>query len=245
MQDSHKKLAAIRKSSRMNTKNFGTKESTSTLMAAEDQSDYSALTRLTKHTNFTKFGKHNKNDMNSSISQMIAPKRISCSHFCVILSLLLLAFLVLFIVLWITAALVTPQCPSYDYFGNQIEFIDTPNDETWYVTFANQGNFLVPYTNETTCVSQDIQQGNFSLEYTDINNNKITKNGHFQKLPRDNILQYVYDNSNEASHNFKVVDYQDSSGQGFLMMYHCEHSLLGIGRYESFIISSKSAYTSK
>lgn len=44
-----------------------------------------------------------------------------------------------------------------------------------------------------------------------------------------------YNLTNEPYYNFQVVNQQD---QDYLIQYHCEHSLLGLGRYETFLISS-------
>lgn len=115
----------------------------------EKSENYSEITRITKNT-LLKKDKSFKNE--SSANGKYVPKRISGSQFCVYMLLMFLVFLVTFILIWILAALMTPACPTLSQTsqkdGSGILF----DRRTWYMIYANEGNFLLPNTSETTCV---------------------------------------------------------------------------------------------
>lgn len=124
---------------------------------------------------------------------------------------------------------------------------------TWYVQYANTGNFLVPRANETTCVSQYLTAQDFILNYKLNNSTLLQKTGKIATVP-NNFIQYEIraggtpeEESNDNLNNFKVVAYSYNTAtlDGYLLQYHCDNSLVGIGRYETFIISSSKKVFSK
>ena len=113
------------------------------------EADYSEITRVTKNTLLKKDKAYRSE---GAAGGKFVPKRISGSQFCVYMLLMFLVFLVTFILIWILAALVTPACPTLDKSSQQNSADFIYKTKTWYMIYANEGNFLLPNTSETTCI---------------------------------------------------------------------------------------------
>lgn len=154
---------------------------------------------------------------------------------------MMLTIMVVFILFWIAAAMMTPICPSETYFSDDVSFTEG-NNERWYIIFANQGNFFLPNTNETICVQFNVNPAttseSFSLKY--LENGKVkTRDGSMKVIP-NNLIQYKFNDTNEQA-TFRVVSYNKDNH--YLLQYKCEHSMFGIGRYETFTVSSSQIMT--